>query len=84
MFDNVSREEFKLECNSFIKNAKVKSLLDMQYDMKLLMSKLGQGHVQIVSNYENSYSNIILEKFRDGYYVFAGSQMILSEVKFWK
>ncbi|MBS6927381.1 MAG: hypothetical protein KH152_02555 [Finegoldia magna] len=74
LFDNVSREEFKLECNSFIKNAKVKSLLDMQYDMKLLMSKLGQGHVQIVSNYENSYSNIILEKFRDGYYVFAGSQ----------
>lgn len=74
LFDNVSREEFKLECNSFIKNDKVKSLLDMQYDMRLLMSMLGQGHVQIVSNYENSYSNIILEKFRDGYYVFASSQ----------
>ena len=74
LYDNVSREEFKRECNNIIRNANTKSLLDMQYDMKLLMAKLGQGHVQVISDYENSYSNIILEKFRDGYYVFASSQ----------
>lgn len=74
LFDNVSRQEFKRECNNIIRNANTKSLLDMQYDMKLLMAKLGQGHVQVISDYENSYSNIILEKFRDGYYVFASSQ----------
>lgn len=69
LFDDISREEFKYECNKLIQNSKDRSILDTNLDLQKIMAKLNQGHVQILSYFENSYSNLIVSKFRDGYYI---------------
>ena len=69
IFNNTSREEFSKECDKFIKDKKEHTIVDTILDLKVLTSRLKQGHVGLKDNYFTEILPIKLSEFSDGVYI---------------